>query len=204
MSSDLRDRQLQRLCDVLEAVDPAASTLCAGWDAHDLAVHVWILKRDPLGWPGAVLPALDLGRSARVRRRWPYAELVRRLRAEPGRIACMPLDRWEGHRHALGEYYVHTQDVARRHGIGQPAPDEALLAALWLRVQVAARALHRRRTPGLVLARPGGGGGGERALVTRGPARVVVTGEPTELMCWAHGREQVADVTVTTVGESGT
>ncbi|MEZ5094838.1 MAG: maleylpyruvate isomerase family mycothiol-dependent enzyme [Nocardioides sp.] len=191
MSAELRDRQLLRLCDVLDAVAPDAPTLCAGWTAHDVAVHLWILKRDPLGWPGVVVPALGAGRAARIRRRWSYPDLVARLRREPGAIACMPPDRWEDHRHALGEYWVHTQDVARPHEIPQPAPDSALQEALWLRAQRAARALHRR-TPGLVLARPDG----QRAVVTRGAGHRVVTGEPTELMCWVYGRTAHADVVV--------
>jgi uncharacterized protein (TIGR03085 family) len=191
MSAELRDRQLQRFCDVLEAVPAEAPTLCEGWTAYDVAIHLWILKHDPWGWPGVVVPRLDLGRSARVRRRFPYDALVARLRSEPGAIACMPLDFREDYRHALGEYWMHTQDVARPSSVTQPEPDAELQEALWLRVQVVARALHRR-TAGLVLVHPDG----RSAEVTRGPARVVVTGEPTELLCWAFGRTSVADVTV--------
>lgn len=39
---------------------------------------------------------------------------------------------------------------------------------------------------------------GPSAQITSGAAQVVVTGEPTELLCWAFGRESVADVTVET------
>lgn len=193
MSAELRDRQLHRFCDVLEAVPADAPTLCEGWTAHDVAIHLWILKHDPLGWPGVVVPSLDLGRSARVRRRWPYAELVGRLRAEPGPLPCMPWDFREDYRHALGELWMHTQDVARPNAVAQPEPDSALQDELWLRVQKVAPLL-RRRTAGLVLARPDG----PSAQITSGAAQVVVTGEPTELLCWAFGRESVADVTVET------
>jgi uncharacterized protein (TIGR03085 family) len=193
VSAELRDRQLLRLCDVLDAVEPDAATLCAGWTAHDLAIHVWILQHDPLGWPGVLVPALGRPRAERIRRRRSYGELVDRLRSGRGTIACMPLDRWEGHRHALGEFWIHTQDVARPNGIVQPAADPALQEALWRRVQRAARRLHRHRSPGLVLERPDG----RRFAVTEQPARCIVTGEPTELMCWVYGREAVADVTVT-------
>ena len=60
-----------------------------------------------------VLAPLTRQRAELIRRRWPYEDLIDQLRSESGAIACMPLDRWEDHRHALGEYYVHTQDVAR-------------------------------------------------------------------------------------------
>ena len=195
MTAELRDRQLRRCCDALDQVAADAPTLCEEWAAHDLAVHLWTLKRDPLGWPGIVIPALATTASRRadhLRGRWSYAELVARLRAEQGGIACMPLDRFEGHRHALGEYFVHTQDVVRANGLDQDTPDDELEDALWLRVQVAARHLHRRRTPGLVLERPDG----RSAQVTGRAPRTVVKGAPSELMCWVFGREAVAHVTV--------
>ena len=195
MSVALRDRQLQALCDVLDTVSADAPTLCRGWSAHDLAVHLWILKRDPLGWPGVVVPRLDLGRSARIRRRWTYEQLTSLLRKEPGAIACMPCDRREDFRHSLGEYWMHTQDVARPNQVMQTPPSESLQDELWLRVQKVAATLHRRRTPGLVLSRPGR----TSVQVTAGPPRIVLSGEPSELMCWVHGRTTAARVTVTAV-----
>lgn len=197
MTAALRDRQKDRLCSALAAVEPGAPTLCEGWDAHDLAVHLWVLKHDPASWPAMVLPPLRRvadERARRIRDRWPYAELVDRLRAEPGEILCMPGDAREGHRHALGEYYVHTVDVTRANGLPEDEPDAALQEALWKRVRVAAPALRFLNSPGLVLRRPTG----ESARVGRPPARpgTVVTGEPTELMVWAYGREDVATVSV--------
>src|SRR5918999_422676 len=37
------------LCDLLDKVGPDAPTLCRGWNAHDLAAHLWIRENDPLG-----------------------------------------------------------------------------------------------------------------------------------------------------------
>ena len=54
-----------------------------------------------------VLAPLKRQRVERIRSRWSYEDLIVQLRSESGAIACMPLDRWEDHRHALGEYYVH-------------------------------------------------------------------------------------------------
>lgn len=194
MTAQLRDRQLRLCCDALDLVGPEARTLCEGWTAHDLAIHLWTLKRDPLGWPGQVVPFLAATAARRaelIRRRWPFAELVARLRAEQGAIACMPLDRFEGHRHALGEYFVHTQDVVRANGLAREEPGEELEEALWLRVQVAGRQLHRR-APGIVLE----SADGRSAQLTGGAPTTVVRGAPSELMCWVYGRRQVADVTV--------
>jgi uncharacterized protein (TIGR03085 family) len=193
--ADLRDRQLQQCCDALGAAKPDAATLCSGWSCYDLAVHLWLIKRDPMAWPGTAVRALGSvtqRRAERIRRRWRYPELVDRLRAEPGAIACMPLDRWEDHRHALGEYYVHTQDVARPNKLAQPAPDDALQEALWLRTRTAAQILRHRLPPGLVLQH----NDGRHAVIGRKRSTIVVTGPPSELICWIYGRQSVAEVTV--------
>ncbi len=194
---DRRDRQKDRLCDALESVEPTAPTLCEGWDAHDLAVHLWVLKHDAVSWPGAFLPplaAVATRRARDIRARWRYDELVRRLRADAGSIACMPGDSLEGHRHALGEYFVHTLDVTRANDLPEATPDADLQDALWKRVQVAAPMLRWRSTPGLILRRPDGASVRVGRPAWRpGP---VVTGEPGELMCWVYGRERAADVTV--------
>lgn len=58
MTAALRDEQLSRCCDALAAVERDAPTLCEGWSAHDLALHLWVLKH-PLAWPGIGVPALD-------------------------------------------------------------------------------------------------------------------------------------------------
>lgn len=191
----LRDRQLQRCCDVLAAVEPAATTLCVGWSAHDLAIHLWLIKRDPTAWPGMVVPLLaplTKHRGEVVRHRWAYEELLGRLRSTSGSIACMPLDGREDHRHALGEYYVHTQDVARPHQVDQSAPDDALQEALWLRSRTAARILRRRLPAGLVLEHPDG----RRAVIGQAGPPITVSGAPSELICWVYGRRSVASVTI--------
>lgn len=198
MRAQLRDREHVRLCDVLAAVPADAPTLCEGWTAHDLAIHIWLLKHDPLSWPALAVAALEpfgRRRADRIRRRWSYPELVGRLRLDGAELACMPGDRFEGHRHALGEYWIHAQDVARPNGVAQPAPDADLQEALWRRARIAAPAL-RLANRGLVLARPDG----RKMRVTPGAPTIQVTGEPTEVILWVYGRTSVADVHVGAVG----
>lgn len=176
-------------------MDPDAATLCAGWTAHDLAIHLWLIKREPLAWAGMIVPILaplTRQRADLIRHRWSYESLIGQLRSESGTIACMPLDRWEDHRHALGEYYVHTQDVARPHCVMQPAPDDELQEALWVRTCTAARILRRRLPAGLILEHPDG----RRVVSGRGRPAVVVSGAPSELICWVYGRQSLAAVTV--------
>ncbi|WP_052466781.1 maleylpyruvate isomerase family mycothiol-dependent enzyme [Mobilicoccus massiliensis] len=196
MSRELRREALQAFCDALDAVAPDAPTLCEGWDAHDLAVHLWVITHDPLSWPGEFLPITPLRRltrrrARRLRTERPYSALVAALRAGSGAIACMPGDeRLEGCRHAIGEYFVHTQDIVRANGIEQRPPALELENALWRRLGVATPVLKWRDHPGLLLTRPDG----LTAQATRGRPRTRVSGSPSELMCWVYGRP--ADVCV--------
>lgn len=197
-SRDLLQRQHGRLCDVLEQVPPEAPTLCEGWTASDLAAHLWQLKHDPVSWVGGAHPSLGrrfAGRQRALLARLGYDGLVDDLRRGPADFACMPGDRWGGFRHALGENYVHEQDVARANGLEQPRPGEDLQDALWLRAQAAGRALWALggfRGPSYELCRPNG------EIARIGPRPTVrVVGDPTELLLWVHGRTAHAHVTST-------
>lgn len=190
----LRGRQQNLLCDALSAVRPNAPTLCEGWRAHDIAIHLWKMRHDRIGWLGE-LPGFGWWRrqrSDRVRRALSYEALIAELREPPGDLPCMPLDGLlESHRHSLGEYYVHTEDIARANRLVGPTPEPALHNALWHRAQTAARDLRPMHGGGLVLQRPDG----ERAVIVSGPGEVVV-GEPSELLLWVYGRREVARVEV--------
>ncbi len=186
----LRDEQRDAACDALASVDAASSTLCEGWTAHDLAAHLWVLDHPSPSWAGLVVTSIDP--LAATKKRWPYAELVGRLRNGPSTFACMPLDPRAGNLHAIGEWFVHTEDVRRAHDLPRRQYTAELQDALWARVQRAARQLNWRRPTGLVLRRVNGG----TSMVVDKPAGVVVTGEPAELMMWAYGRTSVADVVV--------
>lgn len=187
MSQALRSAALNRLCDALDSVAPTAPTLCEGWDAHDLAVHIWVLKHDPLSWPGLAVPSLaeySHRRGARVRHRREYPELVQELRHGPAGFACIPGDALEGHRHAIGEYLIHANDVAAPNGVHLPPLDEAMQDALWKRLQPAALALHAFRAPGLRARRPDG----RQQMLTPGRPRTRISGTPEQLILWVYGR----------------
>ena len=187
-------RQRDRCCAVLASVPPDAPTLCAGWTAFDLAAHLDALCRDPLSWPGIAvrwLAPVTQRRAARLQHRLGYPALVERLQTRSAVIPVFGLDPWQGWGHHLGEWFVHTEDVRRANHLPAAEPDAALSEALWLRVQVAARILHRRDRDGLVLRHSDG----RSAVVVDGPAPVVVTGEPAELMVWVY-RAGSADVVI--------
>ncbi len=195
MSSHLRDHVYAQFCDALATVAPTSPTLCDGWDAHDLAVHIWVIKHDPLSWPGIVIPAfagVTLRRAERNKRRWSYAGLVEELRQESGSIACMPLDGMEGHRHALGEYYIHTEDIRRPNGLPRSSPAAETEDALWLRARTAGRQLWGRRRAAVHFAAPDR----NPFSLGRGVPTSRVSGLPSEVILWIYGREGAADVDV--------
>ncbi|RMB58948.1 maleylpyruvate isomerase family mycothiol-dependent enzyme [Tessaracoccus antarcticus] len=196
MSTRLRDHHRNVLCDALASVAATAPTLCQEWDAHDLAVHLWALKRDPLSWPGVAIPAFadaTRRRAEQVRRRWDYEHLIAELRQQGGSLPCMPLDRWVAHGHALGEYYIHTQDVRRANDLPRRAQTAETEDALWLRARRAGRQLWLRGRDTVSVAAPGR----DPFTLGRGAVTAQVTGLPSEIILWIYGRCDAADVVVT-------
>ena len=71
------------LCDLFDRRGAEGPTLCRGWDTHDLASHLWIRENDPLGASGISvkpLSGLNERRMAEVRQRWPFSDLIQRIR----------------------------------------------------------------------------------------------------------------------------
>lgn len=195
------------LCDLLEQVGAEAPTLCEGWDAHDLAVHLWIRETDPIGAPGIVakpLSGLLDRRMTEVRARWPFGDLVERIRKGPARLSVFAIPGVDEGANTT-EYFVHHEDV-RRAGPA-PQPSRALSADveewMWRRLKLLARAWFRRVPVGVVLERLGSASAPAETPDTiravGGSPIVTLVGQPSELMLFAHGRADVAEVKL--VGE---
>ncbi len=192
MTAHLRDARKAETCRLLGLVRPDAPTLCAGWTAHDLAAHLWGLNHavlQPVTEALGPAPVADRLRS-RVISRWSYQELLRRLAEGPSSFRWMLADVLEGHRHALGEWYVHGEDVRRAHDLPADPGDDTLQEALWRRLLVAAPQLRRREC--LEFRRPEG----VTHRIGSGAPTHTITGRPSELLLWAYGRTAVADVVV--------
>jgi uncharacterized protein (TIGR03085 family) len=189
-------QEREALADLLAATDPAAPTLCEGWDAAWLAAHVVVRDRRPDAGPGLVIPALH-GHTERVERRTrervPYAELVARVRSGPpfSPIRLRPLD------DAVNtvEFAIHHEDVRRGTPGWTPREVPAELdAALRGRLRGMGRLMLRKVRVPVVLATPDG-----QRIPGRGGAGdpVVVTGEPLELTLYVSGRRDAARVAIT-------
>ncbi|MEU9183487.1 TIGR03085 family metal-binding protein [Streptomyces sp. NPDC048484] len=185
-----RERLL--LADLLEAEGPDAPTLCEGWNTRELAAHVVVRERRPDAAGGLLIKQLA-PRLERVIAEFaakPYEELIQLIRTGPPRFSPFSLKQIDEAANAT-EFYVHTEDVRRARPDWVPRVlDSVFQDALWSRLERSARLMGRGAPTGLVLRRPDG----QTAVAHRGTPVVTVTGEPAELVLFAHGRQNAADV----------
>ncbi|MET7699111.1 MULTISPECIES: TIGR03085 family metal-binding protein [unclassified Streptomyces] len=185
-----RERLL--LADLLEAEGPDAPTLCEGWNARDLAAHVVVRERRPDAAGGILLKQLA-PRLDRVMAEFadkPYEELILLIRTGPPRFSPFSLKQIDEASNTI-EFYVHTEDVRRARPDWTPRElDPVFQDALWSRLDRTARLTGRSAPTGLVLRRPDG----QTTVAHKGTPVVTVTGEPSELLLFLYGRQNVADV----------
>ncbi|MEU2557982.1 TIGR03085 family metal-binding protein [Streptomyces longispororuber] len=187
-----RERLL--LADLLEAAGPDAPTLCEGWTTRDLAAHVVVRERRADAAGGILIKQLA-GRLERVQAEFaakPYEELIQLIRTGPPRFSPFNLKQVDEASNAV-EFYVHAEDVRRAQPDWTPRElDPVFSDALWSRLERMARVVGRKAPVGLVLRRRDG----QTAVAHRGTPVVTVTGEPSELLLYAFGRQDAADVEV--------
>ncbi|WP_406329194.1 TIGR03085 family metal-binding protein [Streptomyces sp. NBC_00203] len=185
-----RERLL--LADLLEAVGPDAPTLCEGWNTRDLAAHVVVRERRADAAGGLLIKQLA-PRLERVMAEFadkPYEELIQLIRTGPPRFSPFSLKQIDEASNTT-EFYVHTEDVRRAQPDWTPRElDPVFQDALWSLLDRTARLTGRGAPTGLVLRRPNG----QTTVAHKGTPVVTVTGEPSELLLFAYGRQKVADV----------
>lgn len=210
----------QALVRALREKGPMADTLCAGWNAHDLAVHVVARDSHPHLIFGRELPVVGsrAQRQYRSIEQLSFAELVDRIEAgvpswHPARSRAV-----DDAMNTL-EFFVHTEDVLRvDESTASPGTDAEHTGTADAAESPSALQPHRRRTSQglqqrlwkqasrtllMVAARkqrrrityisPGYGS------VTHGASSdplLILEGTPGELVLWAFGRQSVADVVV--------
>lgn len=192
--STFAKRERLLLADLLETAGPDATTLCEGWLTRDLAAHVVVRERRPDAAGGLVIKQLA-PRLEKVMEEYtdkPYEELIQLIRSGPPRFSPFQLKQIDEMSNTI-EFYVHTEDVRR----AQPdwttrELDPVFQDALWSRLERTARLMGRGVPTGLVLRRPDG----QTAVAHRGTPVVTVTGEPSELLLFAYGRQNAAKVDI--------
>ncbi|GGQ64191.1 TIGR03085 family metal-binding protein [Streptomyces althioticus] len=185
-----RERLL--LADLLETAGPEAPTLCEGWTTRDLAAHVVVRERRPDAAGGILVKQLA-SRLERVTAEFlakPYDELIGLIRTGPPRFSPFSLKQVDEMSNVI-EFYVHAEDVRRAQPDWTPRElDPVFQDALWSRLERSARLMGRGVPTGLVLRRPDG----QTTVARRGAPVVTVTGEPSELVLFAYGRQGAAKV----------
>ncbi|GGN69450.1 TIGR03085 family protein [Streptomyces albiflavescens] len=171
---------------------PDAPTLCEGWNTRDLAAHVVVRERRADAAGGILIKQLA-PRLERVMAEFaekPYEELIQLIRTGPPRFSPFALKQIDEASNTV-EFYVHTEDVRRAQPDWTPRElDGVFQDALWSRLERTARLTGRGAPTGLVLRRPDG----QTAVAHKGTPVVTATGEPSELLMFALGRQKAADV----------
>ncbi|MFJ6558798.1 TIGR03085 family metal-binding protein [Streptomyces sp. NPDC091412] len=195
--STFAKRERLLLADLLETAGPEAPTLCEGWLTRDMAAHVVVRERRPDAAGGVLIKPLA-PRLQKVMEEYaakPYEELIQLIRTGPPRFSPFQLKQIDEAANTV-EFYVHTEDVRRAQPDWTPRElDPVFQETLWSRLERTARLLGRGIPTGLVLRRPDG----RTAVAHRGTPVVTVTGEPSELLLFAFGRQGTARVE--TVGD---
>lgn len=191
MTNHARSERLA-LCTTLERVGPQSPTLCQGWDTADLAAHLVVREHRPDAQAAQLVGAMS-GHAETVQRNEsgrPYGDLVAALRSGPPFWHPTRLSAIDAVVNTA-EFFVHHEDVLRAQPSWTPRPlSDDLQRALWRNCSGVGRLALRRAPVGVELVAPGHG----RVTVRKGSPLVRVEGLPGELLLFAFGRRQVAQV----------
>ena len=189
--ADARLAQGERaaLCDLLVELGPEATTLCEGWSTADMAAHLVVRERRPDSGPGLVLTALahytDRVRTS-ARDSAPFTDLIARVRSGPPML-LRPFDEAVN----TVEFFIHVEDIRRAQEGWEPRSLSPELAdALWKRV--GARGMAKKVPATIEVSAPG-----RTTKVSGSGPRLVVEGDPGELIMFGAGRQSAARVNVT-------
>jgi uncharacterized protein (TIGR03085 family) len=177
----------QQLCDLFEQVGPDAPTLCEGWRTKDLAVHLVVREHRPDALAGRLFKKLQ-ERSDKVEgelRERSWADLVGLVREGAPKWNPMKFDAVDETVNGV-EFYVHHEDVRRAQPGWQARPVDAdREEAVWKALGKVARVVYGRSPVGVVLRRPDG----TEIAAKRGPRTARISGQPSELVLHALGRD---------------
>ncbi len=185
-------RERLDLAALLLALGPAAPTLCAGWNAADLAAHLVIRESRPdaalgiLGGPLANWTQHVQDATANL----PYAELVAKVRNGPPALSLFAIPGVDGLAN-LFEYFVHHEDLRRGQANWEPRQLPTDFAdLLWSRISKSSRLLYRKVPVGVVFERTDAIAT-TRLVARKGSPSITLRGDVGELVLRSYGRTAV-------------
>lgn len=181
----------ESFANTLISVGPQAPTLCAGWNARDLAAHVVLRERRPDAAVGIMVSFLS-NYTESVRQSIASSDwdgLINQVRQGPPNWNPMG---WSSLDNVVNlfEFFVHHEDVLRAQPNWQqrtltPELSEALMA----RLHDASWLLWRRAHVGVVLT------DGTASIVAKRPPKgagiVTISGSVSDLVLKSYGRDEV-------------
>ena len=186
MSTSQQERA--ELAALLKQVGPEADTLCEGWNARDLATHLYIREHRPDAVPGMFVSALEghLDRVTKDVEKMPFDELVDAW--AKGAPVWNPM-KWADRFVNVTENFVHHEDVRRAQAAWEPRQlSPGTQRELWGAINYLGKMLVKNSPVSVVLVRPDGVA---TTLVDRsasGAETVTLRGEVGELVLWLYGR----------------
>jgi uncharacterized protein (TIGR03085 family) len=187
------------LSDLFGELGPDVPTLCEGWQSKDLAAHLALRDRRPDAAAGIQVKALS-GYTERVQRGYadkPWAELVELVRTGPPALSPFRLPGLSELVNGT-EFFVHHEDLRR--GSLPRAPrdlDPEFEALLWQRLRSSAKLMFRQCPVGVTLVHTSQDKSAPRETVVAKhatPQMVTVAGSAGELVLFAFGRGEAAEV----------
>jgi len=175
------------LCDLALQLGEDQPTLSGEWTVKDLVVHLLVRERSPAA-VGIAVPPLARFTELEYRRvdKYSYQELIALFKSGPPALSAFAIPGADEAANTV-EYFVHHEDVRRAQPDWEPRPyDEHREKALWKLLPFTARMTYKSSPVGVTLVRPDG----EHIVAKPGANGVVITGEVSELVMLAFGRDQ--------------
>jgi uncharacterized protein (TIGR03085 family) len=183
----LSRRERAALCATLEAADPDAPTLCGDWNARQLAAHLVLREGHPAaigmvvrplsGWTKDTIDSLAAAE---------FGRLIHRIATGPPPWSLLRLPRVEPLFNTF-EFFVHHEDLRRASPSWTPRVlGENDEEELWRLLRRRARLLLRHAPVGVELVT--GTDPARHFVAHRGESPVTLSGLPSELALYVHGR----------------
>lgn len=187
--TSLARRERSGLADTAAEVGEDAPTLCGDWTVRELLAHLIVRESSIVGAPGILVPALSSLTDREMDRigKWEFSDLVAKVR-KPALLSPSNLTPFDSLINRA-EFFIHHEDIRR----AQPDWTVRQLSSsdqesLWQVAKMLGGKLVSQAEVPVVLQRTDDG---QALAVRKGENPVIVAGEPSEILLFCYGRDQM-------------